>query len=91
MSEENKKEQTDWLECHHHYNENTQKLLRAYQISSIGMFLLSRCEWSERVIRIECIQSAWDAFIRARKEETGTGFYLNPEEYSKVIANQEKK
>lgn len=91
MSEENEKEQIDWLEGHHHYSEQTQKLLRNYQLNSIGMFFLSRCEWSERVIRIETIQSAWNMFIRARKEETGTGFYLDPGQYKKAVAAKNKK
>lgn len=89
-AEEKKLEKIDYLANHRHYSEETQKALQHYQHNSIGMFFLHRCEWSERVVRLESIQAAWNLFIRARKAETGTGFYLDPQEYAKVMAARSK-
>lgn len=88
-TKEHPSEKIDYLEGHKHYSEETQKVLRNYQYNSIGMFLLARCDWAERVVRIESIQSAWNLFIKARKAETGTGFYLDPEAYKKAIKKME--
>lgn len=90
-SNDQQTEKVDYLAEHRHYSPGTQAALRNYQQNSIGMFFLHRCEWSERVVRLESIQAAWNLFIKARKAETGTGFYLNPLEYAKVFAKRNQK
>lgn len=50
------------------------------------MWLLNRCDFQERIIRIEAIQGAWNMLALARKKETGCGLYLTPEQHREAVA-----
>lgn len=69
-----------------HYGPEVQKALQFYQQTCIGMWLLNRCDFKERIIRIEAIQGAWNMLALARKKETGCGLYLTPEEHREAVA-----
>lgn len=41
-------------------------------------------ELKENDYRVVAVQTAFNQLVRARKKETGTGFYLSAKEYSNV-------
>jgi hypothetical protein len=73
---------------HSHYSDEAQKLVAEFQRSSANSKSLRFLEFKQRVIVVEAIQAAWNMLAKARKKETGTGFYV-PEAQYKAIKQSE--
>ena len=69
---------------HSHYGPVVQEKLKVFQDLWKSYYNTTWIKFRENYNRLDIIQSAWDALARARKEETGTGFYLTPEQYDNV-------
>jgi hypothetical protein len=69
---------------HSHYGAETQNLLKKYQEMWISYHNTTWINFKENSHRLDTIQAAWDALVKARKQETGSGFYLNKQEYDNV-------
>lgn len=69
---------------HSHYGPGVQDALKVFQDLWKSYFNSTWIGFRENSIRMDSIQSAWDALARARKAETGSGFYLTSEEYENV-------
>jgi hypothetical protein len=68
-----------------HYSLETRRRLAAYQVihqKYKALMMIDRHETRERGI---ITQEVWNALVRARKQETGTGFYLGPEEHKAAV------
>lgn len=74
----------DEAKDHSHYGPQVQDNLKVFQDLWKSYFNTTWIGFRENSIRMDSIQSAWDALARARKAETGTGFYLTPEEHKNV-------
>lgn len=66
---------------HDHYGPETQEALSIFQEMWTSYFNTTWINFKENTHRLDAIQSAWDNLAKARKAETGTGFYLTKEEY----------
>jgi hypothetical protein len=69
---------------HDHYGPEVQEKLEIFQDLWKGYYNTTWLDLKENWIRLDAIQSAWDALAKARKAETGTGFYVTPEQYKNV-------
>ena len=69
---------------HSHYGPEVQEKLSIFQDLFKSYYNITWIKFKENSNRLDIIQSAWDALARARKKETGSGFYLTPEQYSNV-------
>lgn len=67
---------------HSHYGPKVQEKLLIFQDLWKSYYNTTWIKFKENYNRLDTIQAGWDALVRARKEETGTGFYLTSEEYS---------
>jgi hypothetical protein len=71
---------------HGHYGAETQQALKLFQEMWLSYNTITRFNFKENSHRLDSVQAAWDSLARARKTETGTGFYLNSQEYQNVNA-----
>lgn len=69
---------------HSHYSPVVQEKLRIFQDLWKSYYNATWIKFQENYHRLDAVQGAWDALVRARKAETGTGFYLTPERYDHV-------
>jgi cation transport regulator ChaB len=69
---------------HDHYGLEVREKLGIFQDLWKSYYNTTWINFKENSIRMDAMQSAWNALARARKEETGTGFYLTPEQYKDV-------
>lgn len=74
----------DPAKSHGHYGPEVLDALNVFQDLWKSYFNTTWIGFKENSIRMDAMQAAWNALARARKKETGTGFYLTPEEYSNV-------
>jgi len=69
---------------HSHYSLETQQAVRHFQDM---WFVYENSTWyelKENDYRVVAVQTAFNQLVRARKRETGTGFYLSAEQYKNV-------
>lgn len=66
---------------HSHYGEETQLALQVFQEMWTSYFNTTWIDFKENAHRLDAIQTAWDNLVKARKKETGTGFYLTKQDY----------
>jgi hypothetical protein len=66
---------------HSHYGESVQIALLAFQNAWSSYEAMTWLQMRENPARIDSIQTAWNILVRARRSETGTGFFLNREQY----------
>lgn len=72
------------LDKHSHYGPVVQAAIRYFQKRFATYQALKKSDkTAAREMAIES-QKAWAFVQKHRKEETGTGFYLNPEQYKEV-------
>jgi len=67
-----------------HYSPETRAWLFSFQYANHKCALM----YADKVGAIEratFAQEAWNRLARSRRNETGTGFYLTPEEYEKAV------
>lgn len=69
---------------HSHYGPKTQEALIVFQEMWKSYFNTTWINFKENAHRIDAIQAAWNALVKARIIETGTGFYLTKQEYDNV-------
>jgi hypothetical protein len=77
---ERKYEETflDPIANHRHYSKRVQELTRNFISMDRGYEKTCDKLMRHDGVRYSALQLAWDALVRARKNETGTGFYLPP-------------
>lgn len=80
-----RKEREYRAESHDHYCQEVRERLYHWERDCMGMYLCHKVEFRERILLIERIQSSWDRLAKARKLHTGTGFYLNKEQYDAAV------
>lgn len=61
---------------HSHYSAEVQEALRIYKSCERAYWDLIYRRQKENDFLQSPIQQAWNKFVKLRKEETGTGFYL---------------
>ena len=71
---------------HDYYGDEVKSALQVFQEMWISYSNSTWINLKENAYRLDAIQSAWDALAKARKAETGTGFYLTEQEYKNVNA-----
>ena len=71
---------------HDYYGDEVKSALQVFQEMWISYSNSTWINLKENAYRLDAIQSAWDALAKARKTETGTGFYLTEQEYKNVNA-----
>jgi hypothetical protein len=64
-----------------HYGNETQDALLAFQDAWTSYSNLTWLQLRDNAFRIDSVQSAWNRLVRARKAETGAGFYLSRQQY----------
>jgi hypothetical protein len=69
---------------HSHYGEKTQEALLAFHDVWKSYSSMTWIQMRENAMRVDAVQAAWDRLVRARKEETGSGFYLNKDQYQEA-------
>lgn len=74
----------DPFKTHDHYGPEVLEKLEIFQDLYKSYYNTTWIDFKENRIRLDAMQSAWDALAKARKAETGTGFYLKPEKYKNV-------
>lgn len=64
---------------HDHYSEEVRELVKHFQ-DLYSMYLKTTgYNWKQdNSQRTDVVQNAWDRMARARKKETGSGFYVHP-------------
>lgn len=66
---------------HDHYGEETLAALALFHDMYLSYSKLAKYKMDDSSSnRLDTIQAAWNTFVRARKAETGTGFYLPKQE-----------
>jgi hypothetical protein len=71
---------------HSHYSEEVQALVKHFQDLYVGYTKTTDYNWKQdNNQRTAVVQSAWDCLARARKKETGSGFYTPPKDTSDDI------
>jgi hypothetical protein len=71
---------------HSHYGAETQLALQVFREMWTSYSNTTWIKMKENAYRLDSIQAAWDALAKARRLETGTGFYLTKEEHENVNA-----
>lgn len=61
-----------------HYSPELQRALNHFRETYLSYMNMPWWRLKENPYRLDAVQEAWDAFVRLRKEETGTGFYVEP-------------
>lgn len=67
--------------CHKHYSPEVQQAVMHFQDMWAVYTNSTFYELKENDYRVVAVQTAFNQLVRARKRETGTGFYLTSEEY----------
>ncbi|MGA1710395.1 MAG: hypothetical protein ACO4CS_03920 [bacterium] len=76
---------------HSHYGPEVQQALLEYQ-DKLASYIKSRSfKFKDNAFRQDAMQLAWDNLARARKMETGSGFYLSKEAYMKNSRLKKKR
>ncbi len=66
---------------HSHYGERVQEALLAFHDVWKSYSNMTWIQMRENTMRVDAVQAAWDRLAKARKEETGSGFYLDKNQY----------
>jgi hypothetical protein len=73
---------------HSHYGDEVQDALLAFRSMWISYKNLTWLQLRENPSRIDSIQTAWNLLARARKKETGHGFYINAEQHQSITESK---
>lgn len=66
---------------HSHYGEETQDALLAFHDVWKSYSNMTWIQMRDNTMRVDAVQAAWDRLVKARKKETGSGFYLNKDQH----------
>jgi hypothetical protein len=71
---------------HSHYGPDVQIALTAFRGAWASYISMTKYDFGDdsQNMRTTAMQELWNSIARARKAETGTGFYLNQKEYKNV-------
>lgn len=73
---------------HSHYSDNVLLALSNYRSARLVYEKLGKYRFKiENTDRLDSMQAAFDTLVRARKAETGVGYYLTPEQYANKLKN----
>ena len=73
---------------HSHYGDEVQDALLAFRSMWISYKNLTWLQLRENPSRIDSIQTAWNLLTRARKKETGHGFYITAEQHQSITKSK---
>jgi hypothetical protein len=73
---------------HSHYESEVQDALFAFRSMWISYKNLTCLQLRENPSRIDSIQTAWNLLARARKKETGHGFYINADQHHLITESE---
>lgn len=86
MLEEDRHERWGWdLSKHEHYSENVKQALNNFCIYWAECNAYKKINLQENMHRLWKAQDAFSLLLKARKEETGTGFFLDADEYKEAV------
>jgi aspartate aminotransferase-like enzyme len=92
MIEEGRHERWGWdLGRHGHYSDRVKEALRNFCTHWAEYNAYKKINLQENVHRLLKVQDAFSLLLKARKEETGTGFFLDAKEYKKAIKQEAKR
>jgi hypothetical protein len=66
---------------HSHYSDETRDALLAFQDAWTSYSNLTWLQLRDNAFRVDSVQAAWNRLARARKAETGSGFYMDRQQY----------
>ena len=67
---------------HDHYGPKVKDALKTFEDLFRTYYNTTKVDFKHsNAFRLDAVQAAWDALAKARKEETGTGFYLTKQEH----------
>jgi hypothetical protein len=69
---------------HDHYGPEVKKALAEFRDMWLSYHKILDKKLKYDGFRIDSLQNAWNKLAIARQKETGTGFYLTPEQYNNV-------
>lgn len=73
-------------ENHSHYNEEVKASLKIFQDALLSYYVYINFPFRhENYYRIDAVQDAWNALLKARKDQTGIGYYLTKEQYQRYL------
>lgn len=86
MIEEDRHERWGWdLRKHDHYSEEVKEALQIFCAHWAEYNAYKKINLQENMHRLWKVQDAFSVLLKARKEETNTGFFLNPKDYKKAV------
>jgi len=70
---------------HSHYGDDVLRALSHYRSCRLAYEKLGKYKFKiENTDRLDAVQNAFDALVKARKRETGIGYYLTLEQYNQL-------
>lgn len=75
---------------HAHYSAATQEAISVFKMTYAAWHKIKAKDIRENMIRLDSLQSCWNAVVLARIEETGVGLYLDEAQYKQAVANKNK-
>jgi len=83
---EERPERWGWdVDKHSHYSAKVQDALKKFSICWADYLAYSKINLLENFYRMGKVQDSFDLLVRARREETGVGAFLEPKSYKKAI------
>jgi len=70
---------------HAHYSKEVQVLASGFEDVYLSYSKMNKYNFKENLIRMEAVKVAWDALLKARKEETGVSSYLDEKSYKEAV------
>jgi len=72
---------------HEHYSAQVREAVSVFSMTYAAWERISKKDLRENMIRLDALQTCWDAVVQARKLETGTGFYLDENQYKEAVSS----
>lgn len=86
MFVEERPERWGWdVDKHSHYSAKVQDALKKFSICWADYLAYSKINLLENFYRMGKVQDAFDLLVRARREETGVGAFLDAKSYKKAV------
>lgn len=70
---------------HDHYSPAVREAVSVFAMTYAAWERMSKKDLRDNMLRLDALQGCWDALAKARIAETGTGFYLNAEQYQQAV------
>lgn len=69
---------------HDHYGPNVKAALSGFIDAFNSYKIITGTSMKYSAFRLDTVQHCWDLLVKERRRETGTGFYLPPQENKNV-------